>query len=269
MADLEPVPSPRIPIACESAALVVAHPGHELRVHRWLEIARPVTFVLTRGDGRHGASRLDATSRVLQSTGARAGAVFGDLSDGEIYEALLAGDQDLFAGVLDRLSAALIDLEITHVAADAEEGHNPSHDICRYLAATAAAIASRAVGRTVADLDFAVVGRPDECPEHLRNRATWIDLDDEALARKLESARRYAGLGDEVARALAANGREAFRVECLRAGMLSVQPPSARPFYEEYGERQVAAGHYARVVRFAEHVLPVKKALLRRARIGA
>src|SRR4030095_641561 len=28
------------------AALVSAHPGHELRVHGWLEIARPLVFVL-------------------------------------------------------------------------------------------------------------------------------------------------------------------------------------------------------------------------------
>ena len=33
------------------AALIVAHPGHELRVHHWMELARPLVLVLgkTRG----------------------------------------------------------------------------------------------------------------------------------------------------------------------------------------------------------------------------
>jgi hypothetical protein len=33
------------------------------------------------------------------------------------------------------------------------------------------------------------------------------------------------------------------------------------PFYETHGERQVAAGHYRRVLRFREHFLPAARAL--------
>jgi hypothetical protein len=33
------------------------------------------------------------------------------------------------------------------------------------------------------------------------------------------------------------------------------------PYYESYGERQVAAGRYPRVLRFREHFLPVSRAL--------
>ena len=36
------------------AALIVAHPGHELRVHHWMELARPLVLVLTDGSGRQG-----------------------------------------------------------------------------------------------------------------------------------------------------------------------------------------------------------------------
>src|SRR5207253_5484219 len=31
------------------AALVIAHPGHELRVYHWLRLARPSVFILTDG----------------------------------------------------------------------------------------------------------------------------------------------------------------------------------------------------------------------------
>jgi hypothetical protein len=56
-----------------------------------------------------------------------------------------------------------------------------------------------------------------------------------------------------------------FSVEWLRhvdAGGESAAPFNGRPpFYEEYGERQVAAGHYKRVLRYREHVLPLAAAL--------
>ena len=39
--------------------LFVAHPGHELCVHGWLEIARPKVFVLTDGSGRSGRRAFD------------------------------------------------------------------------------------------------------------------------------------------------------------------------------------------------------------------
>lgn len=61
-------------------------------------------------------------------------------------------------------------------------------------------------------------------------------------------------------------GVEAFRVEYLRpvdsrAGYGG--PAEEPPFYERYGEQQVAAGHYERVLRYREHVAPLAKALWR------
>lgn len=40
-------------------------------------------------------------------------------------------------------------------------------------------------------------------------------------------------------------------------------------YYERYGERQAAAGHYSRVLRCREHVLPVVEPLLAWADSGA
>src|SRR5260221_8686768 len=52
-------------------ALIIAHPGHELRVHRWLEKTRPLVLVLTDGSGRTAQSRLASTTRILkQAAGA-------------------------------------------------------------------------------------------------------------------------------------------------------------------------------------------------------
>ena len=78
------------------AALVVAHPGHELRVHGWLEKARPQVFVLTDGSGPTGSSRLRSTTRVLDRAGATAGCIYGRLADRVFYQALLAGRPEGF-----------------------------------------------------------------------------------------------------------------------------------------------------------------------------
>ena len=51
-------------------ALIIAHPGHELRVHHWLEKTRPLMLVLTDGSGRTAQSRLASTTRILEQAGA-------------------------------------------------------------------------------------------------------------------------------------------------------------------------------------------------------
>src|SRR5438552_300306 len=131
--------SPTLP-GCR-AALVIAHPGHELRVHAWVELARPLAFVLTDGSGHTGQSRLASTSRLLERTGAAPGGIYGRLTDRALYAAI--------------------------------------------------------------------------------------------------------------------------RTECLRP-VRDGGPPEDPPYYERYGERQVIAGHYERVLRYREHFAPLEAALRHR-----
>ena len=79
------------------AALVVAHPSHELRVHGWLQTTRPCIFVLTDGSGRAGEPRLHSTTKVLSDVGARPGSVYGRSRDVDVYEALL--DKSKYEGL--------------------------------------------------------------------------------------------------------------------------------------------------------------------------
>src|SRR5258707_11413491 len=103
------------------AALVIAHPGHELRVYHWLSLARPVVFVLTDGSGRCGKSRLYRTQQILNALGARAGTIFGRLTDAEIYSAILNSEVDLFAGLAEDLAGALWEGRVGYVVGDAIE----------------------------------------------------------------------------------------------------------------------------------------------------
>jgi hypothetical protein len=249
------------------AALVVAHPGHELRVHHWIERARPVVFVLTDGSGHTGCSRLDSTTAVLEPAGATPGSIYGRLSDRDVYRAILGGDSDLFISLADELAQALDDAGVDSVAGDAVEGFNPGHDVCR-LVLNAALLRLEAAGRRLRNFEFPLEGAPQECPSEDRAEAIFLELDGDALRRKLAAARAYPELAGEVERTFALHGWEPFRVECLRPvrygleiGGRFEQPP----YYETYGEKQVAAGYYREVLRFRDHMAPLAASLGRLA----
>lgn len=248
----------------QGSALIVAHPGHELRVHAWIEEAQPITFVLTQGDGAAGVSRLESTTAVLIRAGAPVGSVYGLLKDREIYAALLDRRHDVFLRILDALAEALSASHVECVVSDAEEGYNPSHDVCRYLASAAASMTARAAGRKIEGFDFPLIGAPDVCPAELCSRARWFHLDEHALARKLAAARNYPELTHEVNAALAAVGAQAFHTECLRPWTSSPADAGTRPFYEVHGERRVAAGVYSDVIRL-EHLLTLRDTLWQHA----
>src|SRR5262249_46819579 len=99
---------PDVPNRTGRSALVIAHPGHELRVHGWLESARPEVFVLTDGSGHAGQSRLASTSRLLDCAGAWPGPIYGRVTDRTLYTALLDGRLNLFTGLAVELSEALV-----------------------------------------------------------------------------------------------------------------------------------------------------------------
>lgn len=269
------------------AALIIAHPGHELRVHGWLEAALPRVCVLTDGSGRTQRSRLDSTTRVLGAVGTTPGSVYGAMSDAELYAAVLDYDHARFTRVLEEIASTLFHEGIGCVVGDAEEGYNPAHDICRLIINAAVRLVNRTSRRQLANYDFTLVAPPGYCPESLRADSIRLDLDEAAYARKFAAARNYPELQAEVEAALSGAGsvglrehpdlaRRAgtafggacaadFRVEWLRPvdarGESAAHFNGKTPFYEQYGERQVAAGHYQRVLRYREHVLPLAAAL--------
>jgi hypothetical protein len=248
-------------------ALLIAHPGHELRLHGWLERERPLVLVLTDGSGRTGVSRLPSTLRVLERAGARPGPVLGRFRDRDLYGMLLAGANGPLAGLVEEIAAALADAGIQMMAGDAAEGINPSHDLCRLIGDAAALRAERQTGRAIALYDFLLDGRPDR-----RAAGTLcLELDAAALERKMAAAHAYPEMAGEVAHALDRYGVEPFRIECLRpvdpwADLETlVDDP---PFYERHGEERVAAGHYREVLRLREHFLPAARLLRELARAG-
>jgi hypothetical protein len=239
-------PSPR-------AALVVAHPGHELALHGWLEEAHPVVFVLTDGSGADGRSRLPSTRALLSRVGAEPGRIFGAGTDRLFYAALVSRDTAFFRALAGALEDAIVDAGIGMAVADAAEG-------CR-LVADAAVRGARARGQHVTAWDYPLT-RPADADIPLG--ALRFVLDEDALARKRAAADAYPEMRAEVEASLVRDGPDAHRVETLRP-----VDPDGDPFhfgeavcgYETFGERRVAAGRYERVIRFREHVRPVAEVL--------
>jgi hypothetical protein len=269
----------------DKAAVVVAHPGHEVRVHGWLERESPLVFVLTDGSGRTGQPRIEATGEYLKCFRLRPGCVFGRFTDTEVYRMVLAREFDAFLRLSEELAEAFVAACVRRVAGDASEGYNSTHDIARLVTNAAVELASRATGDSIANYEFPVVHRPDHCAEELRHASLWLRLDDETFARKIAAAFEfYPELAAETRDSLRGNGHqtvsehfklkagahaataleglEMFRVECLRPVSTSAPPfESQKPFYELQGEMRVAEGVYEEVIRFDEHVRPLAHAL--------
>lgn len=244
-------------------ALVIGHPGHELVVHGWLELTKPLVFVFTDGSGRSNQSRLDSTTKVLNQTGATCGSIYGRLTDAEAYAAILNRETEFFVGLTRELSETFAAERIDCVAGDALEGYNPMHDVCRLVVNAAVAVAGRLRGNRIRNLEFSLIGQ-SVC-RHEPSHADGICrlLDDAAFARKMSAAKGYAELAGEVNAALKRTSTDALRMECLSP----VVPGPVEclydqvPFYESYGEKQVAAGRYDRVLRYQEHIAPIAEAL--------
>ena len=251
-------------IGLPATALVVAHPGHELRVFRWMEKFRPICCCITDGSGGNATSRIGSTGALLGKVGVSPGPIFGRYPDKEIYQLLLDGNVEVFAQLADELADFLTTAGITYVAGDAVEGFNPTHDVCRFVIDGAVERVRKRTGRVIQNHDFVVDGQPDACPESLRDGLTRLDLDEDSLDRKIEAALAYAELREEVDRALGRFGRAAFGVEYLRPATTEImldQFDRELPIYERYGQIRVYERRYDDIIRYRQHVLPVRQAL--------
>ena len=247
-------------------ALIIGHPGHELRVWGWMRLTRPLVAVLTDGAGHHGRSRLDLSRTVCTAAGATPSEHFGLMSDADVYQALLDGDVERFTGCAAILSDWLIAQGIEVVAGDAVEGYNPTHDLCRAI--IDAAVRQASIVRPIETFAFDLTGRPG--PPADGADAVAVALDAETLAAKLDTCESYGRavggtLLDEIHQMLAAFGSEPFGTEYLRRHdpwtAAAGEHSGGRPFYETYGEQRVSSGHYQQVIRQAEHLEPVQRAL--------
>lgn len=242
--------------------LLIAHPGHELRIWEWVSKRRPHVLILTLGDGATGKSRLAASLNGLAARGIRVRTDWlVPVSDTAIYRALLGEARSPFPEWIARLKLVITRERITEIVADEAEGYNPTHDLCRAMANI---LVSRMVaeGHEVRNLEFPLVGHPCD-PRRKADLAEELTLDPEALHGKIAAMRAYGvasqqpRLCEEGEAALQQFGEAAFAQECLYVAQPAYThvagdavPP---PHFETVGEQRQAAGYYKQVIR-ARHV---------------
>lgn len=243
------------------SALVIAHPGHELRLSAWSRRERPDLIVVAKG----ARSRLDegrmAASRALAAeTGAQPREPFGAFHDVTLYQWIMAGQVEPFLTLAETLAKAFVARGVGLVVTDGWQNYNPVHDLTHLMARTAAAIAEARLGRPLACLDYPVVlganAHAEPGPEVRR-----IALAAREAAWKRGLIARFPDISDDVAALVEAVGADAIEVETLhQPPPLEALIPSGAPWYESHGRSRVAAGVYDQALTWA-HMRPVVAAL--------
>ena len=237
--------------------LIMAHPGHELRIHGWLEEHRPDTYFLTDGSGRSGIDRLSFSRLTLTNAHCQ---LFGSddvWSDSQAYEVFLSGAIETITRRISRVAEHIHQANICTVVCDAIEGFNPVHDLCTVMAAMACRLTQRRHGTVIRLLSFPLEGHPQSMATI---DSVKFPLDSNAWNRKLRAIEQNTALQDEVERSFKRHGREAFQVEMLspvdlESALRALQ--TEKPFYETHGEKRVATGAYSHVLRFQQHFQPL------------
>ena len=235
-----------------SPLLLVAHPCHELLLHGWVAESKPVVHVLTDGSGHASSARIEMTAQFLREMGGQPGSVFGRFSDREAYAAILDGNTALFLEVANELAEDITARNPSMIVCDAVEGYNPVHDLCRLIAGAAIDLADS----DTPQYEYPVVGDPRSF-----DGAIAVNLDDAAHATKIERARRMADVVPDVDELFSRYGADSYRRETLRRVIDWTDVGEGTPLYEQFGEERVARHRYARVIRKAEHIVPLRDAL--------
>jgi hypothetical protein len=241
--------------------LVIAHPGHELRAFNWMQQRRPGVFVLTDGSGSRNEGRMDETENILREVSATRVGWLDAFPDKTVYQLILEREAAPLIHRARQLAEYIAAYKVEEVAGDMIEGYNPSHDLCRNLINAAVELAGSMGHAVTRNLAFALAGKPGgeaKGPKPLE----VILLDDSALSAKQAAAMNYSALRHEVELALRTFGKEAFATETFYdASALGDEPANVPPYYETYGEKQVATGHYTHVIRYSLHVKPLVAAI--------
>lgn len=234
------------------AALIIAHPGHELRVLKFIELFKPLVFVLTDGSGTTGKSRLQSSHNIFRHFKCEISeTIFGDYPDKQFYEHILKKRISFFNAIKNGIKSELAEKEITMVFGGACEGFNPVHDICRYL--INACVRDLQFTTKIANYEFLLAGS-DPYNVCFGTMLT-ANLSEQDIFMRDNLIKGYPEIQQEVELAKA-RMKDAgdFNREVLRE--ITTDNRVARnwitdpPFYESYGKKKLEEGKYKEVITF-------------------
>jgi hypothetical protein len=188
-------------------ALAIAHPGHELRLHGFLEQARPFVFILTDNSEEHGQDLMwDAIKVIDRATKQgmnispeqlkdpfmrkvlKMSHVDGEnkahYKDSQIAHEVLNLHTDFLDYYVDFIVDNLIRYKIDYLVCDSSEDYHITHEVVRMLCELAVSRVQQRTGDKVELLDFAL-SEPFDSITH--EHCIRIELSEEAVQRKLHA----------------------------------------------------------------------------------
>lgn len=250
-----------------TAALILSHPGHELRVLGWLKEFKPLVIILTDGSGHTDEPRIALSRSLIAEAGGRTASLCGNYTDQQFYQAILDQDLTFFEQLKQELVDILDQHQIEVVAGDSVEGYNPSHDLCRCLIDWTLLELRHTSGRTLLNYEFPLVELPAtwaEQPGACCHRLSTAEQEWK-LAQIQQYARAVGGTLLEEVEAMLSRFGEGILGEEWFSPSTSAQSQSCfeeePPFYERHGAQQVAAGYYQRAIQYRQHMLPLIRAM--------
>jgi hypothetical protein len=247
-------------------ALIIGHPGHELRAYTFVKKYKPDVFILTDGSGLNKASRIHETIRILDSLGAKFQDSIRIFTDIELYNIILEQDLSEILLYKNSLKDIIIRNQYDIIVGDALEGFNPTHDICRYL--INGIVSDISVNNNLEEIlnyDLVLDSAPNNISIDNNVEGLSFQLSYEEFQMKVNAAMNYPELKYEVDTAIEKYGKEVFSWESFgRVSDLNQISnwDTLKPYYECFGEKRVGEGSYSRVITFENHIRPIAELCL-------
>jgi hypothetical protein len=247
-------------------ALIIGHPGHELRAYTFVKKYKPDVFILTDGSGLNKASRIHETIKILDSLGAKFQDSIKIFTDIELYNIVLEQDLSEILSYKNSLKDIIIRNQYDIIVGDALEGFNPTHDICRYLInGIVSDISANNDSKSILNYDLVLDSAPNNISIDNNVEGLSFQLSDDEFQMKVNAAMNYPELKYEVDTAIEKYGKEVFSWESFGRVFDLNQISNwdtLKPYYEDFGEKRVGEGSYSRVITFENHVKPIAELCL-------
>lgn len=183
-----------------NGALAVAHAGHELRLHGFIEQAKPYMFILTDGSSdkaspRMGYSQIYASNLFPEQKDTFMTFSLGNLSkeekyikDSQLINEMMSGRTEFFEMYAGEMAHIMIEKQIDYVVCDASEDADVAHEIGVILTDVAIRLVEKMSRKKIMRYEYAVT-KPYN--HDLTEDCIHIVLDEPMAQRKIEELSKY------------------------------------------------------------------------------
>lgn len=242
-------------------ALIIGHPGHELRAFAFMKKYKPDVYILTDGSGSKNESRLYQSIKIINSLGAKYIDLVKVFKDKDLYDIILNQNLHEFESYRNDLVKVVTENNYDMIVGDALEGFNPTHDICRYLInGIVFGLENPSRQNKILNYDLILDAAPNNVSSNQNQKGLSIELSEEEFEMKYAAAMDYPELKFEVEYAIQEYGKEVFGWESFGFvnNYLEIKNwDSEKPYYEEFGEKRVKEGAYKNIITFENHIKPI------------